>query len=56
MLKENILTDTICGTQSFISPEVLNGNLYGKECDYWSIGVLTYLFISGNEPFYHEKK
>tara|TARA_B110000285_G_C14923044_1_gene513540 strand:- start:346 stop:462 length:117 start_codon:yes stop_codon:yes gene_type:complete len=27
---------------------------YGKECDYWSIGVVTFLLLSGTPPFYEE--
>jgi hypothetical protein len=55
-LKGSNFADTVCGTPSFISPEVLKGNKYGKECDLWSIGVLTYVLLSGTEPFYHEEK
>lgn len=41
---------TIAGTPYFIAPEVLNGN-YAKECDYWSVGVLLYLLVTGIYPF-----
>ena len=41
---------TVAGTPYFIAPEVLNGN-YGKECDYWSVGVLLYLLVTGIYPF-----
>lgn len=27
---------------------------YGKECDYWSIGVVTFILLSGTPPFYEE--
>lgn len=46
------LADTTCGTPGFVAPEVLEGELYGASCDCWSIGVLTYILITGNPPFY----
>ena len=27
---------------------------YGKECDFWSIGVVTFILLSGTPPFYEE--
>jgi len=44
------LLDTICGTTFYMAPEVLKGH-YGEECDIWSLGVLTYLLVSGKPPF-----
>jgi calcium-dependent protein kinase len=41
---------TIAGTPYFIAPEVLNGK-YGKECDFWSVGVLLFLLVTGIYPF-----
>ena len=41
---------TVAGTPYFIAPEVLNGS-YGKECDFWSVGVLLFLLITGTYPF-----
>ena len=46
---------TVAGTPYFIAPEVLNGN-YGKECDFWSVGVLLYLLVTGTYPFDSETK
>ncbi len=47
---ENKTLHTIAGTPYFIAPEVLNGN-YGRECDYWSVGVLLYLLVTGQYAF-----
>jgi calcium-dependent protein kinase len=42
--------DTI-GTLIYCSPEVLKNN-YNKKCDIWSCGVIMYVLLSGQFPFY----
>ena len=39
------------GTLSYVSPEVLQDIPYDERCDLWSIGVITYLLLSGVLPF-----
>ena len=39
------------GTLSYVAPEVLLQKPYGKEVDYWSLGVITYLLLSRVLPF-----
>ena len=42
---------TFCGTPMFFAPEILNGKSYDAGVDYWSLGVITYILLSGRPPF-----
>lgn len=39
------------GTLSYVAPEVLLEQPYGKAVDLWSIGITTYLLLAGSLPF-----
>nr|CAB3264136.1 myosin light chain kinase, smooth muscle-like [Phallusia mammillata] len=39
------------GTPEFVAPEVVNFDPLGKGTDVWSIGVITYVLLSGLSPF-----
>jgi serine/threonine protein kinase len=56
ILEDNQMASTTCGTPGYIAPEILKLDKYGKECDFWSIGVLTYVLLSGTLPFYDEDR
>nr|XP_026691794.1 myosin light chain kinase, smooth muscle-like [Ciona intestinalis]XP_026691795.1 myosin light chain kinase, smooth muscle-like [Ciona intestinalis] len=42
------------GTPEFVAPEVVNFDPLGKGTDMWSIGVVTYVLLSGLSPFMGE--
>ncbi|XP_071232317.1 death-associated protein kinase 3-like isoform X1 [Salvelinus alpinus] len=46
----------IFGTPEFVAPEIVNYELLGLEADMWSIGVITYILLSGASPFLGETK
>ena len=39
------------GTCYYAAPEVIEGDYTGSECDVWSVGVITYMLLSGHAPF-----
>ena len=43
---------TTCGTPAYMAPEVLFSTNYDQACDYWSIGVVTFILLSGLMPFW----
>ena len=46
-----------CGTRSYMAPEQTYGEAgYQKEVDYWSLGVLMYLMLTGTNPFSKRNK
>ena len=44
----------IQGTPTFVAPEVIKRVGYGLPCDMWSIGVITFVLLSGEVPFFGE--
>lgn len=42
---------TQCGTPGYVSPEVVSGDVYTNAVDLWTIGVITYILVSGIPPF-----
>lgn len=46
---------TVCGTQEYMSPEMLSRTGYGRAADYWSLGCISFEMLSGRPPFESRK-
>ncbi|XP_048365513.1 death-associated protein kinase 2-like isoform X3 [Sphaerodactylus townsendi] len=53
-LEEGATFKSLCGTPQYIAPEVINYEALSCATDMWSIGVITYILLSGMSPFQGE--
>jgi serum/glucocorticoid-regulated kinase 2 len=56
ILKEDEKRSTICGTPEYQAPEMLRGEKYDKNVDWWALGILLYEMKFGFTPFYNSNK
>ncbi|XP_069120082.1 serine/threonine-protein kinase DCLK3-like isoform X2 [Argopecten irradians] len=42
---------TVCGTPTYVAPEILSEIGYGLEVDMWAVGVICYILLCGFPPF-----
>ncbi|XP_063782619.1 death-associated protein kinase 2 isoform X1 [Pseudophryne corroboree] len=55
-IEDGVEFKNIFGTPEFVAPEIVNYEPLGLPVDMWSIGVITYILLSGASPFLGENK
>jgi calcium/calmodulin-dependent protein kinase I len=45
------LMETRCGSLHYLAPEVILAHPYTNACDLWSLGVITFVILTGMLPF-----
>ncbi|NWU04979.1 DAPK2 kinase, partial [Cephalopterus ornatus] len=53
-LEDGVTFKSLCGTPQYIAPEVINYEPLSSATDMWSVGVITYILLSGLSPFQGE--
>jgi calcium-dependent protein kinase len=43
--------DLVLGSPLYMAPEIIQNQVYNEKVDIWSIGVITYMLLSGSNPF-----
>lgn len=46
----------VCGTPSYMAPEILRQVKYGFQADMWSFGVILYILLGGYPPFHDDNQ
>jgi len=44
-------TYTVCGTADYMAPEVLRQGGHNRAVDWWALGILIFILMSGRSPF-----
>lgn len=58
VIDNDTVLKSLCGTPMFVAPEILRNNglggSYTPQVDIWSLGVILYVCVCGNYPFYYD--
>ncbi|XP_041095030.1 death-associated protein kinase 2 isoform X2 [Polyodon spathula] len=50
-IEEGVEYKSLSGTPQYIAPEVINYERLSEAADMWSLGVITFILLSGTSPF-----
>jgi len=51
-LYDHEMTNTICGSPLYMAPEIIKKNNYSVKTDLWSVGLILYEMVYGNNPYF----
>lgn len=43
--------DLVLGSPLYMAPEIIEAKVYNEKVDIWSIGIITFVLLSGKKPF-----
>ena len=43
--------DLVLGSPLYMAPEIIESKVYNEKVDIWSIGIITYMLLTGRTPF-----
>ncbi|KAL7997119.1 putative serine/threonine-protein kinase Mps1 [Plasmopara halstedii] len=56
MTDEDDSTNTMCGTNEYMPPEMIRRKAYNQAVDWWALGALIYEMVTGYPPFRHKNR